>query len=50
VLGETGERRVAVQDLERVGVVDEQADGQVGVELLKQEKVGGPRARACLLT
>ena len=46
VIGETGERRVAVQDLERVGVVDEQADRQVGVEFLQQEKVGGVRVRS----
>jgi hypothetical protein len=34
-----------VQDLERVGVVDEQADRQVGVEFLQQEKLGGVCAR-----
>ena len=45
VIGETGERRFAVQDLERVGVVDEQADRQLGVEFLQQEKLGGVRAR-----
>ena len=51
VIGETGERRVAVQDLERVGVVDEQADRQVGVEFLQQEKLGGrARVRARPLT
>jgi hypothetical protein len=50
VTGETGERRVGVQDLERVGVIDEQADRQVGVEFLQQEKVGGVRVRARLLT
>ena len=35
----------------RVGVVDEQADRQLGVEFLQQEKVGGVRVRrssACL--
>ena len=41
VIGETVKRRVAVQGLERVGVVDEQADRQVGVEFLQQDKVGG---------
>jgi hypothetical protein len=45
-IGETGERRVAVQDLERVGVVDEHADRQAGVEIFQQEKVGGLRVRA----
>ena len=29
-----------MEDLERVGVVDEQADRQVGVEFLQQEQVG----------
>ena len=46
VIGETGKRRVGVQDLERVGVVDEQADRQVRVEFLQQEQVGGVRVRA----
>jgi hypothetical protein len=52
VIGETGERRVGVQDLERVGVVDEQADRQVSVEFLQKEKekVGGVRVRARWLT
>ena len=46
VIGETGKRGVGVEDLERVGVVDEQADRQVGVEFFQQEKVGGVRVRA----
>ena len=50
VIGETGERRVGVQDLEGVGVVDEQADWQEGVKFLQQEKVGGLRVRVCVLT
>ena len=40
VTGETRKRGVDVEDLERVGVGDEQADRQVGVEFLQQEQVG----------
>ena len=46
VTGETRKWGVGVEDLERVGVVDEQADRQVGVEFLQQEKVGGVCVRA----
>ena len=46
VTGETRKRGVGVEDLERVGVVDEQADRQAGVEFLQQEKVGGVCVRA----
>ena len=45
VIGETGKRGVGVEDLERVGVVDEQPDRQVGVEFLQEEQVGGVHVR-----
>jgi hypothetical protein len=46
VTGETWKWGVGVEDLERVGVVDEQADRQVGVEFLQQEQVGDVHVRA----
>jgi hypothetical protein len=38
-IGEAGERRLRAHDLQRVGIVDEQADRQVREESLEQEKV-----------
>jgi hypothetical protein len=42
-LGEAGERRLCVQDLERLGVVDEEADRQGRIELLDEQKIGDAR-------
>ena len=47
VISETRERRVGVQDRKRVGVGDEQADRQAGVEFLQEEKIGGVGGRTC---
>ena len=46
MIGEAGKRGAGVEDLERVGVVDEQANRQLSVEFLQQEQVGGTRMRA----
>jgi hypothetical protein len=46
-LGEAGERRLCVQDLERLGVVDEEADRQGRMELLDEQKVGDARPILC---
>jgi len=46
--GEAGQRQVGVQDLERVGVVDEQPDRQIRVEFLEQQKVADGRLRPLL--
>ena len=46
VTGETRKWGVGVEDLERVGIVDEQADRQAGMKFLQQEKVGGVCVRA----
>jgi hypothetical protein len=35
-----------MEDLERVGVVDEQANRQLSVEFLQEEQVDGTRLRA----
>jgi hypothetical protein len=47
MIGEAGKRGAGMEDLERVGVVDEQANRQLSVELLQQEQVDGTRMRAC---
>ena len=46
MIGETGKRGAGVEDLECIGVVDEQANGQLSVEFLQQEQVDGTRMRA----
>ena len=47
MIGEAGKRGAGVEDRERVGVVDEQANRQLSVEFLQQEQVGGTCRRAC---
>ena len=46
MIGEAGKRGAGMEDLERVGVVDEQANRQLSVEFLQEEKVDGARMRA----